>query len=89
MVVIAGSVGLWRAAEEEAKAAKDNLMTYYKKPMLAAVFDLQSRLKNLVNMDFLNHFMAGNVGVCTGTQGVCTGSVHRECAQLHTRTHTQ
>ena len=34
-------------------------MSHYKKPMLAAVFDLQSRIKNIVNGDFLHQFLAG------------------------------
>jgi hypothetical protein len=34
-------------------------MSYYKKPMLAAVFDLQSRIKNIVSGDFLNEYAAG------------------------------
>ena len=46
-----------RETDEARKDQVDNLMTYYKKPMLAAVFDLQSRLKNMIDMDFLNHFM--------------------------------
>jgi hypothetical protein len=32
-------------------------MVHYKKPMLAAAFDLQSRLQNIVKADFLNDFM--------------------------------
>ena len=46
-----------RETEEAKKEAVDNLMTYYKKPMLAAAFDLQSRLGNMVKADFLHHFM--------------------------------
>jgi hypothetical protein len=46
-----------REVAEAEREAVDNLMTHYKKPMLAAAFDLQSRLKNMVNGDFMNQFM--------------------------------
>ena len=46
-----------REVDEAKREAVDNLMVHYKKPMLAAAFDLQSRLQNIVKADFLNDFM--------------------------------
>ena len=59
-----------REKKEEQAQQVDRLMDCYKKPLLAALIDLQSRLKGLIFADFLHTFLETRykVGWCKVTQ---------------------